>query len=622
MGWLTLHKYLKLSVFVAAGVVIAAGAVAECPECDEPGFPEAVEFLALHGYPADQYAVLLVWQESARATGEMISGYRVRPDDGGELFDLYADGDDNLLDQAQLDALGIKPKNWNLEPIERKTEIPPFQWKSAPARPVPVGPKEKLAPAPVLGLGPLSEAELNPAPESGIEKPRNRIGVVRPMPGRVSVRQRSASAGAWRNLPDGGKMWTLTVQSPGARAMRLHFSGVQLPGSVTVTVYNTAEPVEAYGPFSASDFGDGAFWSPSCFADSCTIECVLPPGASEDAFEDAFEDGLQFEIDKVVHTYEDFGDIAWTKQAASCNLDVTCYPEWYPVSRGVAAFSFVYDVYQLYCTGTLVVDSKPDTSVPYFLTANHCLDDTGEPAGSMEFFWLYQTSECNGTPPDLSSVPRTAGGADLLAREAVSDFALVRLHNNPPEGIPYIGWTTDHVEVGAAMAAVHHPAQSYKHVSFGHITDSGSPTAGGIPPSGRTYEFFLESLWDRTARNPEWPDGGTTEAGSSGCPLFLRDSQLIVGQLWGGYASCSESDEPDYFGRFEKTFPLVDQWLGEGEEGEGEGEEGEGEGEEGEGEGEEPPPGCFSGGTARTPLASAVLAAAITFFLRSIGESI
>jgi len=71
--------------------------------------------------------------------------------------------------------------------------------------------------------------------------------------------------------------------------------------------------------------------------------------------------------------------------------------------------------------------------------------------------------------------------------------------------------------------------------------------------------------------------------GSSGCPLLLSDSRLIVGQLWGGNASCSYPDEPDYFGRFEETFPLVDQWLGEGE---GEGEEGEG-----EGEGEEPPPG-------------------------------
>lgn len=617
MGCLTLHKYLKLSAFVAAGVLVAAVAVAECPDCDEPAFPEAAEFLALHGYPADQFSVLLVWQESARATGEMVSGYRLRPDVGAP-FDLYADGDGNLLDQAELDALGIKPKNWNLAPIERKTEIPPFQWKNAPARPVPVGPKQNLAPAPVLGLAPLSEAELNEAPENGIEKPGNRIGLVRPMPGRVLVRQRSASAGAWRNLADGGQMWTLTVQSPGARAMRLHFSSVQLPHSATVTVHNTAEPAEAYGPFSASDFTDETFWSPSCFADSCTVECVLPPGVAED--------GLELEIDKVVHTYEDFGDIAWTK-AGPCELDLTCYPEWYPVSRGVAAFSFIIDVYQLYCTGTLVVDSDPDTSVPYFLTANHCLDAPSEPAGSMEFFWLFQTSECNGTPPNLSTAPRTSGGADLLAQEAVTDFALVRLRNNPPEGVPYIGWTTDHVEVGAAVAAVHHPSQGYKRISFGHITDTGSPTAGGVPPSGRTYEFFLESLWDRTYRNPEWPDGGTTEAGSSGCPLFLRDSQLIVGQLWGGYASCSATDEPDYFGRFEKSFPLVDQWLGEGEgegeEGEGEGEEGEGEQGEGEGEGDgELPPGCFSDGSAKMPVASALIAAAITFFLRSLVESI
>ncbi|MBE3037712.1 MAG: hypothetical protein IMZ62_02705, partial [Chloroflexi bacterium] len=120
MGCVELRTYLKLSAFVAAGVLVAAVAVAECPDCDEPAFPEAAEFLALHGYPADQFSVLLVWQESARATGEMVSGYRLRPDVGAP-FDLYADGDGNLLDQAELDALGIKPKNWNLAPIERKT---------------------------------------------------------------------------------------------------------------------------------------------------------------------------------------------------------------------------------------------------------------------------------------------------------------------------------------------------------------------------------------------------------------------------------------------------------------------------------------------------------------------
>jgi len=71
------------------------------------------------------------------------------------------------------------------------------------------------------------------------------------------------------------------------------------------------------------------------------------------------------------------------------------------------------------------------------------------------------------------------------------------------------------------------------------------------------------------------------------------DAGQIIGQLYGGYASCTAVDEPDYFGRMDVTYPLIEPWLDgsypiEGEEEEGEGEvEGEGEGEPVEGEGEE-----------------------------------
>ena len=57
-----------------------------------------------------------------------------------------------------------------------------------------------------------------------------------------------------------------------------------------------------------------------------------------------------------------------------------------------------------------------------------------------------------------------------------------------------------------------------------------------------------------------WQEG-TTEPGSSGCPLFTRGNPLIIGQLYGGYASCSAANEPDYFGRFDVTYPVIEKWL-------------------------------------------------------------
>src|SRR5690606_33582704 len=54
---------------------------------------------------------------------------------------------------------------------------------------------------------------------------------------------------------------------------------------------------------------------------------------------------------------------------------------------------------------------------------------------------------------------------------------------------------------------------------------------------------------------------GTTEPGSSGSPLMLTATQQIIGQLWGGGASCSDLFAPDFYGRFDKTFPNVEALL-------------------------------------------------------------
>jgi hypothetical protein len=224
------------------------------------------------------------------------------------------------------------------------------------------------------------------------------------------------------------------------------------------------------------------------------------------------------------------------------------------VARGVGGFTFIIEPNQLHCAGTLIADTDPRTNIPYFLTANHCVSMQSGSVGasSMEFFWLYQADSCDETPPALAAVPRTTGGADFLAgisSGAGSDFALVRLRNDPPADLPRVGWSAASVAVGTEVTAIHHPSNEYKRISFGVLTDTGSPQSGGDP--AKPYELFHEVHWN----------AGSTESGSSGAPLLLSDSQLLIGQLWGGYASCGKPQEPDYFGRFDKTFPVLEPWL-------------------------------------------------------------
>ena len=101
---------------------------------------------------------------------------------------------------------------------------------------------------------------------------------------------------------------------------------------------------------------------------------------------------------------------------------------------------------------------------------------------------------------------------------ASSDVALLILNETPPESynVHYAGWdvsgNTPNIPVG-----IHHPSGDIKKISFDYDNASNSG-----------------NFWDIDS----WDDG-TTEPGSSGSPLFDGISHRIIGQLYGGVASCT-----------------------------------------------------------------------------------
>ncbi len=547
-------------VFVYISVLVGCAYGEDCVSCNAPTFPEAQAFLAGKGYSEDGYTVLLAWNEAARyRRSVLVAGYHVLAKSGGATFDLYSDAAGNLLSTRELLALGVWPKDWSLPPIEQQEEIPPALAKAVAKRPIPVSTATAVGSAAAIVLPTvdvaaleMEDAEQSANPDPG--KSARRVGIVRDLPAPIRLEGARATDGAWGTATDGSRVWAVTIESPGARAIRLRFTELKIPTGCRVIVYNSRNPVEAYGPFDRIHSGDKDLWSDSCFSDLVTVECTAGPGVSTD--------GLSITIENVVHTYKGFDELPWAKSAGTCNLDVTCYSDWAYTARGIGGFTFVSSPNQLHCTGTLIADSHPESSIAYFLTANHCVSvqDGTSGASSMEFYWLYQTSACDGTPPAMASVPRTSGGADLLTgvdSSVGSDFALVRLRNAPPTGLTYVGWTTTVPSVGTEVVAIHHPRGDFKRISFGRLSDAGSPQEGGQPVKPR--DFFHESLWHL---DPTEKSIGITESGSSGSPLMTADTHLIIGQLWGGYSSCTYQEEPDYFGRFDKTFPLVASWLG------------------------------------------------------------
>jgi V8-like Glu-specific endopeptidase len=209
-------------------------------------------------------------------------------------------------------------------------------------------------------------------------------------------------------------------------------------------------------------------------------------------------------------------------------------------AEGVAEISFIDSGQAYVCTGCLLNDTEPSTTVDYFLTANHCVGNQTV-ASTLEVFWFYQANACHATPPDRGSVPHTSGGATFLDGvddRSGTDFTLLRLHQSPPDGVTYLGWTTT-VPSSETLACIQHPEEFDKRISFGHKVDPGLG-----------WEDFTGVRWST----------GVTEPGSSGSPLLNANHQ-VIGQLYGGNSDCDHPSGVDIFGRFDLSYQMIQQWI-------------------------------------------------------------
>ncbi|MDH3937748.1 MAG: T9SS type A sorting domain-containing protein, partial [candidate division Zixibacteria bacterium] len=120
-----------------------------------------------------------------------------------------------------------------------------------------------------------------------------------------------------------------------------------------------------------------------------------------------------------------------------------------------------------------------------------------------------------------------------------SDVRLVEIDEAIPPlyRVYYAGWNALN-QTQTSATGIHHPRGDIKKISF---STSGTTTADYLGSSGSGT-----SHWRIV-----WTDG-TTEGGSSGSPLF-DPNRRIVGQLHGGWASCTQMSQPDYYGKFSQS---------------------------------------------------------------------
>ncbi|MBU2625870.1 MAG: thrombospondin type 3 repeat-containing protein [candidate division Zixibacteria bacterium] len=327
------------------------------------------------------------------------------------------------------------------------------------------------------------------------------------------------NSGTWETTSNGDRVWRLKIECPGAYSINLVYDHYRLPVGASLFIYSEDRSF-VLGAFTYKNNKDtDVFATAPVPGNVCILEYTEPSSA-------AFPGELR--VSSVIHAYKNvFGkDADGFGGSGSCNINVNCPDgdDWRDEIRSVVMI--LTSGGSRICSGSLVNDVENDLT-PYFLTANHCLG--GE--STWIFMFNYQSPNCNNINGPIT---QTVQGSTLLAHYSTSDFALLRLTETPPSGydVHYAGWSR--VDVASpTTVGIHHPSGDIKKISFNY--------------DAVTSTNYLSSSGTSHWRIDDW-ELGTTEGGSSGSPLF-DDNHRVVGQLHGGYASCS-SITSDWYGKF------------------------------------------------------------------------
>jgi len=346
------------------------------------------------------------------------------------------------------------------------------------------------------------------------------------MPPRFGIRQKVDynldNSGEWDTLSNGDRIWRLSISCPEALSINILYDKFWIPDNTKFFIYSNDHKYSIGAITSKNNKGDKnnpqGFATGLVYGDEITLEYYLPSEV---------EDTGIISIAYVVHGYKYInvieGQMVESQYGGSgnCQVNVNCSEgqNWQSEKNAVAMI--IMDGSYI-CTGSLINTTTNDNRL-LFLTANHCLvngkDAINAPNLSQwTFYWQYESQECTNTSP--STIYSTVG-ATVVANNAVSDFALLRLTENPlnATGVTpyYLGWDrTGNSGIGGV--GIHHPSGDIKKIA----TYSGTPVN-----SSCMNNYFWQTGFIQT------PNGySVMEPGSSGSPL-INSNHKVIGQLYG-----------------------------------------------------------------------------------------
>lgn len=448
-------------------------------------------------------------------------------------------------------------------PARAKSAQAPAQARSAALRTVRLAALERSARAQLQRAAAVDATALGTA---------RQIGVARNLAATAS-RQDLLAQLHWQAAAGGAQRASVSFGSAGAKGMRLGVLVRKLPAGALLRFYAQAGGAALEVPgaqllasvqrnLDSGDSSDAArtYWAPDFGGPETTLEVELPAGASLADLDIAVPSLSHF----FIHADEADSAAAGKRagrakalgESASCNIDLSCRPEYASESRAVARMNFVSGGNTYSCSGTLLNDSA-SSQTPYFLSAHHCIP-AQTIASSLVTDWFYRSSACNSGQENPDS-KRLTGGAVLLTASYATDISFMRLNDAPPQGAVYAGSFYGQMQKEWGVAGIHHPAGDLQKISSGAVV--------GLRKCAGTFGQYncqpVRNEQDANMLNIKWTRG-TTEGGSSGSGLFysIGGKRYLVGQLLGGDSSCENPEGDNDYGRFDQSFNRhLQKWL-------------------------------------------------------------
>lgn len=369
----------------------------------------------------------------------------------------------------------------------------------------------------------------------------------RGMPLRIALnfplKYRLSNIGTWKLNQDSTLTWKFELTVPGARGLIASFTDFYIPPGGKLYVYNISKNDFDACTYTNEDNPHGGPYSLEVFSqDNIVFEYVASRNIVERPRFETNEFGYKYKGDNPK-------DPEGFNGSAICMVNVNC-PEainWQKEKMGVVRLRINTNSASYGCTGSLINNTRNDKT-PYVLTAQHCFPNkVPSDAVNTEFFFDYEYSGCSAS--NQRPKYKYKKGAQALVFNPInggSDGALIKMTDTIPDDwtVYFNGWNLDNTDQKYKDGVViHHPNGDVKKISFyKDYLISGSFNKSSMNSTPNTHWVVSYSK-------------GSTEAGSSGSPLF-DNSGLVMGTLTGGSSRCSgnSSSGVDYYGKMAYHF--------------------------------------------------------------------